>query len=942
MSDRPTLNRNLFDPLHFAIDALSACLTMTDKVEAQAKFISVLDRVHNARGGSAGNVRFREFRVNPSTHSQERIGTVGTLARQVLNQISTTSHRKRYGQFFTPPTISALACAAAIHSPDASVIDPMCGSGAMLWAAYDRLTDLGQKERVDITGVELDALTARVAALPPDEHTTRNLQGVKVLCADAFPELSGLASNQHTINHYGRYDAIVGNPPYLRYQSLSALLKESCPVLVDAFRQQLRNAPDSVVANAIIRASLIAPLLLDKIDQPQEMAKQAIDLLSPRRSRSRQSVPFLNPAESCWLSMVATYSGLADLSLPAWLLTWLLARPGATIAYVTTGSWKNREYARFLRYFMLRMLQPLFIIEEEGSSWFEDALVQTSLMVFRARLPEEAAIPLQARKQNDHTVRFVRFRRQHHLADPTIFRRVALDWNPALADSASPPISAPFREPSACADAIVKAIEAQHQNQENELWTVNLVSEQSLVESLLHEDNAARRAGAGGICLQELECCENATPKVRCIKVTHSRHTELPQSIKQALGIIQTPTDGFRLLTDYGVTVNQGLRTGCNPFFYVSRPTADDWQRLFPDEDPSNVISILDDPADSPTRFRDIMNRLQQNGALVSEASPVALNPDPIGGFAASSSLVKLAAELGNRFAVFPNAMLQPVIRYQRTLTHWCIADPKSLPDLAVVTGAGIHPDDDATLSEYPADWRKVWRTRDHLAVLPPCLAQYISLGAQTVLKRNGQSIAIPTLSAVAPNAHQPPHPTANLSLFEAEMTVPPAPTWWYTLPLLPRHTGVVFMPRVNHDSVVAYLNALSAPVLIDANFSTFSVDRNQLPPEALFAFLNSGWVKAILEAMATPMGGGALKVEAAQVRRIAVPCLNGETITQLTTLGRSLAKLPQNSDESEEILAMIDNVVTRELATQLCLDENHMSVALLALSNDLRTQRIR
>ena len=99
---------------------------------------------------------------------------------------------------------------------------------------------------------------------------------LNVLCADAFLELSGLSSNYPSVNHYGLYSAIVGNPPYIRYQNLSALLKDSCPNLVDAFRKQLPNGSDTAVANTIIRASLIAPLLLDTLDNPQEMAKKLL------------------------------------------------------------------------------------------------------------------------------------------------------------------------------------------------------------------------------------------------------------------------------------------------------------------------------------------------------------------------------------------------------------------------------------------------------------------------------------------------------------------------------------------------------------------------------------------------------------------------------------------------------------------------------------------
>lgn len=915
MNDKATLNRNQQTLLFEAIKALSSCLTMPNKDEAQAKFISTLDQVHNIQEGHANGA----FCLDTSSSSARQFGLIGKLARQVLNHLLTPSHRKKYGQFFTPPTISALACAAAIHTEDTSVIDPMCGTGAMLWAAYDRLIHLGGKENLHITGIERDALTARTAILPPSENYAPALLGLNVLCADAFMELSGLSLNHPSINHYGRYNAIVGNPPYIRYQNFSSLLKGSCPVLVDAFRKQLPNKPDTTVANTIVRASLIAPLLLDTLDNPQEMAKKAIDLL-----QARQSVPFLNPAEICWLKMVASYSGLSDLSVPSWLLTWLLAQPGATISYVTTGSWRNREYARLLRYFMLRMLKPLYIIEEEGNSWFSDALVQTSLMVFCARSQEEASVPLQERKEHDHRVRFVRFHREHNLADPSIFQQAAWHLNPHLAVDSSAHLAA-------SADAIIKAISTRDEDEKNSLWTMNLIPEQTLVDSLLNEDNTAQRANVGGIHLQVLE--GRNSKSVRRPKVTDSPQSELPQSIKQSLGIARSPIEAFQLLTDYGVIINQGLRTGCNPFFYFSRLVPNELQSMFATEDMFETVSILNKPKDAPNKYAEILDNLQNEGALVSKESASGEVP---------ASLLQLAPEFNNRLAVFPDAYLEPVIRYQRSLTHWGVTDSVSLPDLALVTRSGIHPDDYAELAMYPDDWIQVWKKRDDLSLLPSSLAKYISLGARTVLKRNGKSIAIPNLSAVAPNQRKPTVPAKDAFLFQDEAFVPRVPTWWYTLPIQSRHLGHVFMPRVNHNSASAYLNSLSNPVLIDANFTTFTIEGDSFPPEALFALLNSIWVRAILESIATPMGGGALKVEAAHLRLLPVPHINPKCIRQLADLGQHLAKCRRQDQNVPNTLEQIDQIIINKLTTIFRVDVNRISDTLTAISMDLRAQRQR
>jgi hypothetical protein len=910
------------------IVALSACIAATDQEQQAGKTLAeTLERIHTFLGEFSG---FRDCLHPPSpvgvqpgkpagAFSDDEaawLGTAGRLARRAFEPSTSPSHRKQYGQFFTPVTISALACAAAIRPTTTSIIDPMCGTGAMLWAALDRLACLGKIGQVSITGVELDPLAARIAALPPAAHQARGFHKLQVLRADAFLELTDLLSNCSAPGHSGRYDAIVGNPPYVRYQSFTSMFQDTNPEIMDTFRRELPKASDSAVADTIIRAGLIAHLVNDRGDGVRGIAREAIAML---RSQTLSKVS--NPVEACWVRLVTNYSGLADLSLPSWLLTWRLARPGAIIAYITTASWKSRQYARLLRYFMLRMLQPLLIVEQD-LNWF-DALIPTSLMVLRARPPQEAAIPLQERRDSQHKVRIVQVNREHDLADPATFRRVALGLDPNC-------VADPQLELTACADTIIQAIERQEQDIENDLWTINLTSEWSLVEALFREDAAARRSGSRGSTLQALEGTQKQPG--RRVQMLAFPQTVLPNTIQQSLGLTRVPPQAFRLLADYGVDVNQGLRTGCNPFFYIRRLTAQDWEEWLPNESPVQMAAALARPGKHPEQFLTMMAKLRRVNAFIADEPPSECPP---------SMLVKLDKVFGERLAVLPMSVLEPTVRYQRTLTRWTISDPQSLPDYALVTGSGATPQDHAELAaRYPERWINTWKTRDGLSVLPSGLTRYILLAAKTPLKRAGQMVRIPELSAVAPNAHQPPRPV-NRTLFTEDEIVPGPPTWWYTLPLQPRHTGLVFMARVNAVAPRAYLNSVTDPALIDANFSTFSFGAGRFSAEALFAFLNSTWVEAVLEATATPMGGGALKVEAAHLRVLSVPDLDKESTLRLGELGQSLVRLSK-SDDASDVLWSIDRVVMNKMSVILNLDAAQMLKTLETLSNDLRQRRNR
>jgi len=127
--------------------------------------------------------------------------------------------------------------------------------------------------------------------------------------------------------------------------------------------------------------------------------------------------------------------------------------------------------------------------------------------------------------------------------------------------------------------------------------------------------------------------------------------------------------------------------------------------------------------------------------------------------------------------------------------------------------------------------------------------------------------------------------------------------------------------------------------VLIDANFSTLSLTRAQLPVEALFALLNSVWAKACLETIATPMGGGALKVEAAHLRILPLPRLDTDSITRLQSIGADLARLP-TSDSASSLFHQIDAVVVDYLATVLGLDKARVLGSLCSLAKQSAASR--
>lgn len=115
--------------------------------------------------------------------------------------------RKARGAFFTPPEVACYICDWAIRSSEDRIYEPSCGEADFLLAAGARLRSLGA-QRIDGTalqGAELHSVSAEEALADlSDAGMTADIQ-----VADFFDvELPD-----------GSFDAVVGNPPYVRYQA---------------------------------------------------------------------------------------------------------------------------------------------------------------------------------------------------------------------------------------------------------------------------------------------------------------------------------------------------------------------------------------------------------------------------------------------------------------------------------------------------------------------------------------------------------------------------------------------------------------------------------------------------------------------------------------------------------------------------------------------------
>lgn len=247
-----------------------------------------------------------------------------------------------------------------------------------------------------------------------------------------------------------------------------------------------------------------------------------------------------------------------------------------------------------------------------------------------------------------------------------------------------------------------------------------------------------------------------------------------------------------------------------------------------------------------------------------------------------NGDLARPAERWGRDRVAIPADCLIPVVRRQ--------SDIRGLTD---VRDAGALP----SRLVYLRDWTTEADSRNAdgtlgVRVLPASAQEWVEQVASAPLLPTQPHRLFPQLTAVAPNVRfgRDGRPTS----------------FWYQLPALaPRHRPEVFIPRVCGGRTAAYANTAGA--VVDANFATlWRRAPGAVPVDAMLALLTSDWVVAVLESSCTVLGGGALKVEATDLRRLPLPALAPGEITRLEDLGRKWRRRPEGTvkDEIDALIA--------------------------------------
>lgn len=154
--------------------------------------------------------------------------------------------RKARGAFFTPPQLSEFVTDWAVRAGRDTVFEPSCGEAAFLFSAGARLRTLTDQPLASsqLQGIDIHPQSVAAARRLLQEHGLSN----QLTVGDFFDVPSTRA-----------YDAVVGNPPYIRYQIFSGDVRVKAQKAALAQGVRLTGLASSWAAFVVHASTLLKP-----------------------------------------------------------------------------------------------------------------------------------------------------------------------------------------------------------------------------------------------------------------------------------------------------------------------------------------------------------------------------------------------------------------------------------------------------------------------------------------------------------------------------------------------------------------------------------------------------------------------------------------------------------------------------------------------------------
>jgi len=280
---------------------------------------------------------------------------------RIFERLIPQEERHNLGQYFTNPDIVDLILGFCIKHEDDTVVDPACGAGTFLVRAYQhkRLMNLRTPHQeilktlwgVDIAKfpAHLSTINLAVNDLSVDENYPQilnedffNLSPMEKMGGDEARKkgLATLSGKTILIPYPKAVDCVVGNPPYTRQEEITEITgKES------------------------YKESMIEKALFDGKRKLADISKRA----------GIHAYFFVHGTK--------------------------FLKDGGRFGFIVSNSWMDVDYGKGLQELFLKNYKIIAIIESKVERWFEDADVNTCIIILERRKDQK--------ERDENVVRFV-------------------------------------------------------------------------------------------------------------------------------------------------------------------------------------------------------------------------------------------------------------------------------------------------------------------------------------------------------------------------------------------------------------------------------------------------------------------------------------------------------------------------------------------------------
>ena len=284
----------------------------------------------------------------------------------IFQRLISPEERQKFGQFFTKEDIVDIINSFCIRRAGDYVLDPACGSGSFLVRAYHRKAWLSEQRGGRRTqdahkshqellretfGCDIAVFAAHLATLNLAARHIEDEENYPCIARnnffaiperqDAFCVIPGLRSRggkrEEVPVPLPRLDAVVGNPPYVRQETIPR-------------RKELK-------------------LLHGE-------TKEAYD------ARVKSTKEFMRElCKGLWPGL--KLSGRSDLHCYFWPVAASFLKEDGRFGFLTSSSWLDVEYGFALQGWILQNFKLLAVIESLDEPWFQDARVKTAITILQ-------------------------------------------------------------------------------------------------------------------------------------------------------------------------------------------------------------------------------------------------------------------------------------------------------------------------------------------------------------------------------------------------------------------------------------------------------------------------------------------------------------------------------------------------------------------------------